>query len=181
MDEVYERGVRTDADGYWILGDGCRVDPSAVTRDCRFGRGVVVHPFANLYGCEIGDGVMVGAYVEIQPGVRVGARSRIQSHSFLCEGVTVEEDVFVGHGVMTTNDKRSTVGSPRGQLRILVRRGASVGTGAVLLGGVTVGSDVVVGAGAVVTRDVPDGATVAGVPARASRAVTVHQPPLEPA
>jgi acetyltransferase-like isoleucine patch superfamily enzyme len=131
----------------------------------------------NLYGCRIGDDVMIGAFVEIQKGVTVGARCKVSSHSFLCEGVTLEDDVFVGHGVMFTNDLYPRA-SIDGRLQTaadwtvvptVVRRGASIGSGVVLLPGLTVGEGAVVGAGAVVTKDVPPGVTVAGTPARMLR------------
>lgn len=143
-----------------------------------FGEGVHVGPFTNLYGCTIGDGTRIGPFVEIQRGVRVGARCKVQSHTFVCEGVMIEDEVFVGHGVVFVNDKypRSTTGSGALQtpadwelLEIVVERGASLGSGAVVLGGVRIGSGAIVGAGAVVTRDVPAGAVVAGSPARVLR------------
>jgi UDP-2-acetamido-3-amino-2,3-dideoxy-glucuronate N-acetyltransferase len=139
------------------------------------GDDVKIYSFVNAYGCEIGDESRVGAFVEIQKGVKIGRRCKISSHSFLCEGVTVEDNVFIGHGVMFTNDKypRATNpdGSPQSEadwsvIPIIVRKGASIGSNATILAGVTVGENAMVGAGAVVTRDVPDGATVAGVPAR---------------
>lgn len=128
----------------------------------------------NLYGCRVGAQTRIGAFVEIQKGAVIGRRCKISSHTFICEGVTIEDDVFVGHGVMFINDPypRATAG---GQLQTeadwavvptRVRRGASIGSGAAILCGVTIGEDALVGAGAVVTRDVPAGATVAGVPAR---------------
>lgn len=139
------------------------------------GDDVKIYSFVNAYGCEIGDESRVGAFVEIQKGVKIGRRCKISSHSFLCEGVTVEDNVFIGHGVMFTNDKypRATNpdGSPQSEadwrvIPIIIRKGASIGSNATILAGVTVGEKAMVGAGAVVTRDVPDGATVAGVPAR---------------
>lgn len=141
-----------------------------------FGERVTVLSFVNLYGCAIGDGTQIGPFVEIQQGAVVGARCRIQSHTFICEGVTIEDEVFVGHGVMFVNDKfpRATtaLGEPQTQddwtlLETTVERRAAIGSGAVLLGGVRVGAGALVGAGAVVTRDVPPGAVVAGIPARA--------------
>ena len=144
--------------------------------DVEFGDGVVVHPFVNLYGCRIGDGTRVGTFVEIQRGAVIGARCKIQSHTFICDGVTIGDEVFVGHGVLFVNDKRPRATTDGGGMQseadwevlpVVVERGASLGSGAVVLGGVTIGSGAMVGAGAVVTRDVAPGETVAGVPARA--------------
>lgn len=141
----------------------------------KLGENVRIFSFVNAYGCEIGDETRVGAFVEIQKGVKVGRRCKISSHSFLCEGVTVEDNVFVGHGVMFINDKfpRATNedGSPQTEADwsvtpILIKRGASIGSNATILAGVTIGENALIGAGAVVTKDVPDGAIVAGVPAR---------------
>ena len=146
--------------------------------DVEFGRDVVVRSFVNLYGCRIGDHTVVNPFVEIQRGAIVGANCKIQSHAFICDGVTIEDDVFVGHGVLFVNDKRPRATNPRGEpqsrddwelLPISVRRGASIGSGAVILGGVTIGRRALVGAGAVVTADVEPGAVVAGVPARLLR------------
>jgi UDP-2-acetamido-3-amino-2,3-dideoxy-glucuronate N-acetyltransferase len=149
--------------------------PHRLIADVTFGTGVVVHPFTNLYGCSIGDETRIGTFVEIQRGAIIGARCKIQSHSFICDGVTVGEGVFVGHGVMFINDKRPAATASGGALqteadwallRTVVEAGASLGSGAVILGGVRIGAGALVGAGAVVSRDVPAGATVAGVPAR---------------
>lgn len=146
-----------------------------IAPDVVLGTDVIVRDFVNLYGCTIGDGSQIGPFVEIQRGVRIGKRCKIQSHSFLCDGVTLEDDVFVGHGVMFTNDKRPRATNDDGSLQTagdweckptLVKRGASIGTNATILPGVVIGERALVGAGAVVTKDVPDGATVAGVPAR---------------
>ena len=143
--------------------------------DVAFGENVVVGPFVNLYGCTIGDETRIGPFVEIQRGARIGSRCKIQSNSFVCEGVTIEDDVFVGHGVVFVNDKypRATTSDGRLQgredwslLEIVVERGASLGSGAIVLGGVRVGAGAIVGAGAVVTRDVESDEVVAGVPAR---------------
>ncbi len=129
----------------------------------------------NLYGCVIGEETQIGPFVEIQRGVRIGARCKISSHAFICEGVTLEDGVFVGHGVMFTNDRYPRATTPQGALQsaedwelrpIRVRRGASIGSNATVLAGVTLGREAMVGAGAVVTHDVPDYAIVAGVPAR---------------
>jgi len=144
----------------------------------KLGRDVRIYSFVNAYGCEIGDESRVGAFVEIQKGVVIGRRRKISSHSFLCEGVTIEDNVFIGHGVMFTNDKfpRATNpdGSPQSEadwqvLPTLIKRGASIGSNATIIAGVVIGEKALVGAGAVVTRDVPDGAVVAGVPARPVR------------
>ena len=143
--------------------------------DVELGVDTVVAPFTNLYGCSIGDGTRIGPFVEIQRGASIGARCKVQSHTFVCEGVTIEDEVFVGHGVMFVNDKlpRATTGSGELQvaedwtmLETVIERGASLGSGCVVLGGVRVGAGALVGAGAVVTKDVPPGAVVAGVPAR---------------
>jgi acetyltransferase-like isoleucine patch superfamily enzyme len=149
-------------------------------RDVDFGEDVVVWAFTNLYGCRIGDRSMVGTFVEIQRGVVIGADCRIQSHSFVCDGVTIGDGVFVGHGVMFVNDKRPKATAEGGELqteddwellRTVVERRASLGSGAVVLGGVRIGEGALVGAGAVVTRDVAPGEVVAGVPARALRSL----------
>lgn len=149
--------------------------PYRLIADVEFGRAVIVRPFTNLYGCRLGDGTTVGPFVEIQRGVIVGARCKIESHTFVCEGVEVEDEVFVGHGVVFVNDKypRATTadGAPQTDedwplLRTVVERRASIGSGAVVLGGVRIGEGALVGAGAVVTRDVPAGEIVAGSPAR---------------
>ena len=149
--------------------------PWRLIADVEFGEGVVVQAFCNLYGCRIGDETSVGPFVEIQRGVSVGARCKIESHSFVCEGVDLADEVFVGHGVTFVNDKYPRATTDEGELqtdadwmllRTRVERGASIGSGAVVLGGVTIGEGALVGAGAVVTRDVPAGAVVAGNPAR---------------
>jgi len=150
-----------------------------ILRDCKLGADVKIYSFVNAYGCEIGDETRVGAFVEIQKGVKIGRRCKISSHSFLCEGVTVEDNVFIGHGVMFTNDKFPRATNADGSLQteadwsvvpITVKRGASIGSNATILAGVTIGENAMVGAGAVVTRDVPDNATVAGVPAKTVKA-----------
>jgi acetyltransferase-like isoleucine patch superfamily enzyme len=142
----------------------------------RLGRDVrIIHPeLVNLYGCTVGDETRIGAFVEIQKNAAVGRRCKISSHSFICEGVTIEDDVFVGHGVMFINDPypratadgRPQTGADWTVIPTRVRQGASIGSGAVILCGVTIGARALVGAGAVVTRDVPDESVVVGIPAR---------------
>jgi acetyltransferase-like isoleucine patch superfamily enzyme len=148
--------------------------PHRLIDDVEFGEDVVVQSFTNLYGCRIGGGSRIGPFVEIQRGAVVGAMCKIESHAFVCDGVTLEDEVFVGHGVVFVNDKypRATAGDRLQTtedwqlLTTVVERGASLGSGAVILGGVRIGRRATVGAGAVVTRDVPADRTVAGIPAR---------------
>jgi UDP-2-acetamido-3-amino-2,3-dideoxy-glucuronate N-acetyltransferase len=158
------------------VADGPANDaPFRILDGVEFGDGVVVQAFANLYGCRIGDNSRIGTFVEIQRGATIGANCKIQSHTFICDGVTIEDDVFVGHGVMFINDKYPRATNADGRLQTeqdwallgtVVERGASIGSGAVVLGGVRIGAGALVGAGAVVTRDVVPGTTVRGVPAR---------------
>jgi UDP-2-acetamido-3-amino-2,3-dideoxy-glucuronate N-acetyltransferase len=140
-----------------------------------FGERVVVHAFTNLYGCRIGDDTRIGPFVEIQRGAEIGARCKISSHSFVCTGVTIEDDVFVGHGVIFINDKTPRATTDTGELQgdddwlllpTVVERGSSLGSGVVVLGDVRIGAGALVGAGAVVTRDVAPGEVVVGNPAR---------------
>lgn len=152
--------------------------PHRLINDVEFGENVLVFAFTNLYGCSIGNDTRVGTFVEVQRGARIGARCKIQSHTFICDGVTIEDEVFVGHGVMFINDKEPRATTEGGALqaeedwellRTVVEQRASIGSGAVILGGVRIGAGALVGAGAVVTRDVAPGDTVAGVPARSRR------------
>jgi acetyltransferase-like isoleucine patch superfamily enzyme len=149
-----------------------------IAPNVKLGRRVKIFAFTNLYGCEIGDDVKIGAFVEIQKGAKVGNRCKISSHSFICEGVTLEDEVFVGHGVTFINDRfpRATNGDGSMQseadwtcVPTIVKKGASLGSGVTILCGVVIGERATIGAGSVVTKDVPDGAVVAGNPARVLR------------
>ena len=149
--------------------------PYRLFQDVEFGESVVVSPFTNLYGCRIGAGTRIGPFVEVQRGAVIGARCKIQSHTFVCDGVEIGDEVFIGHGVMFINDKTPRATTDDGALQTeadwtllptIVERGASIGSGAVILGGVRIGARASVGAGAVVTRDVEPGETVVGSPAR---------------
>jgi acetyltransferase-like isoleucine patch superfamily enzyme len=147
------------------------------------GQNVKIYAFVNLYGCEIGDESKIGAFVEIQKGARIGRRVKVSSHTFICEGVSIEDEVFIGHGVMFINDKypRATTGSGELQteadwaiIPTLVQKGASIGSNATILCGVTIGEKAIVGAGSVVTHDVPPGSIVAGNPARVLEKSTLN-------
>lgn len=144
----------------------------------KLGQGVKIYAFVNLYGCEIGDESKIGTFVEITKGVKVGKRVKISSHTFICTGVTIEDAVFIGHGVMFINDRYPHATNEIGSLQTetdweciptLVKRGASIGSNATILCGVTIGEEAIVGAGSVVTHDVPPRAIVAGNPARILR------------
>ena len=150
----------------------------SISDDVVLGRDVAIYNFVNLYGCEIGDGTKIGSFVEIQKGARIGRNCKISSHTFICEGVHVEDEVFIGHGVNFINDKYPRATTSGGHLQTeadwkveptIVRRGASIGTGAVILGGIVISERAIIGAGAVVTKDVPASAIVAGNPARLLR------------
>jgi acetyltransferase-like isoleucine patch superfamily enzyme len=162
-----------------VAGEPVNEAPCRLIDDVTFGQGVVVAPFTNLYGCEIGDETRIGPFVEIQRDAVIGARCKIQSHSFICSGVEIADEVFVGHGTLFINDKFPRATTDSGALqteadwtlqRTVVERCAALGSGVVVLGGVRIGAGALVGAGAVVTRNVAPGETVAGVPARAVRA-----------
>lgn len=150
-------------------------DYQCIAPDVKLGRNVRIYAFVNLYGCEIGDDTRVGTFVEIQKGAKIGENCKISSHTFICEGVTIESGVFVGHGVTFINDRYPRATTASGQIQTeadwqcqstLVKRGASIGSGATLLGGITVGENAIIGAGSVVTKDVPAETIVAGNPAR---------------
>jgi UDP-2-acetamido-3-amino-2,3-dideoxy-glucuronate N-acetyltransferase len=151
---------------------------SRIAPDVRLGEGVQIHGFVNLYGCSIGDGTRIGTFVEIQRNAVIGSRCKISSHTFICEGVTIEDECFIGHHVVFVNDRYPSAVNADGSLQgsedwkvvpTRVRRRASIGSGAVILCGVTIGEGATVGAGAVVTKDVPPRAVVAGNPARVLR------------
>jgi UDP-2-acetamido-3-amino-2,3-dideoxy-glucuronate N-acetyltransferase len=153
----------------------------SIAPDVKLGKDVKLAKFINLYGCEIGDGTKIGAFVEIQKRAKVGLRCKISSHAFICEGVTIEDHVFIGHGVTFINDSYPQATTPAGDLQTesdwrveptLVRAGASIGSGATILSNVVIGERAIVGAGSVVTRDVPANAVVAGNPARLLRYIT---------
>jgi len=149
-----------------------------IAPDVKLGQNVRIFGFVNLYGCEIGDESKIGTFVEIQRGAKIGRRCKISSHTFICEGVTIEDEVFVGHGVTFTNDRHPRATNPDGSLQTaddwtclptVVKRGAAIGSGVTLLCGLTIGEGATVGAGSVVTKDVPAGAIVVGNPARVLR------------
>jgi acetyltransferase-like isoleucine patch superfamily enzyme len=150
-------------------------DYQRIAPDVKLGRDVRIFAFVNLYGCEIGDETKIGTFVEVQKGAKIGARCKIGSHTFICEGVTIESGVFVGHSVTFINDRYPRATNTSGKLQTeadwtcqttVVKSGASIGSGATLLGGVIVGENAIVGAGSVITKDVPPNTTVAGNPAR---------------
>jgi acetyltransferase-like isoleucine patch superfamily enzyme len=154
---------------------------NCIAPDVKLGKDVKLSTFINLYGCQIGDETKIGAFVEIQKNASVGKRCKISSHTFICEGVTIEDYVFVGHGVTFVNDSFPRAATPGGELQTqndwvvettVVKQGASIGSGATILSKVTIGERAIVGAGAVVTRDVPSGMIVIGNPARILRAVS---------
>jgi acetyltransferase-like isoleucine patch superfamily enzyme len=157
---------------------------NCIADDVKLGADVRLSKFINLYGCEVGDETKIGAFVEIQKNAKVGRRCKISSHSFICEGVTIEDNVFIGHGVMFTNDSYPRATTSDGGLqteadwkveRTLVKQGASIGTGATILPNISIGENAIVGAGSVITRDVPANAVVAGNPAKILRYLEVAE------
>jgi UDP-2-acetamido-3-amino-2,3-dideoxy-glucuronate N-acetyltransferase len=151
-----------------------------IASDVKLGQNVKIYDFVNLYGCEIGDDTKIGTFVEIQKGARIGKNCKISSHSFICEGVTIEDDVFVGHHVVFINDRYPRATTPDGRMQTeedwhviptYVKQGASIGSGAVILCGIMIGAGAIVGAGSVVTHDVRPSTIVAGNPARVMRQV----------
>jgi len=160
-----------------------------IAPDVKLGKGARIFGFVNLYGCEIGEDSKIGTFVEVQKGARIGARCKVSSHTFICEGVIIEDEVFIGHGVMFTNDLYPRATTDSGQLQTdsdwkcvetIVRRGASIGSNATLLCGITIGERAIVGAGSVVTRDVPAGAVVAGNPAGIKKWLPGFEPQSAP-
>lgn len=156
---------------------------NCIADDVQLGTDVRLSKFINLYGCRIGDETKIGAFVEIQKNATVGRRCKISSHTFICEGVVIEDNVFIGHGVMFTNDAYPRATTPEGNLQTeadwkvvptVIGRGASIGSGATILCNLTIGENAIVGAGSVVTRNVPPNAIVAGNPARILRFIQPH-------
>jgi acetyltransferase-like isoleucine patch superfamily enzyme len=163
------------------MNESIRISP-----DVRLGDNVRIYAFVNLYGCEIGDESRIGTFVEIQKGVKVGKRVKISSHTFICEGVTIEDNVFIGHGVMFTNDKFPRATTEEGEAQsesdwsvipTVIKKGASIGSNATILCGVTIGEGAIIGAGSVVTKDIPAWTIAAGVPARPMRLIE-HKLPM---
>jgi acetyltransferase-like isoleucine patch superfamily enzyme len=158
------------------VSEYCSIAPNV-----KLGRGVKLSKFINMYGCEIGDETKIGAFVEIQKNSSVGRRCKVSSHTFVCEGVTIEDNVFIGHGVTFVNDSYPRATTPDGEMQTeadwkvettLVKRGASIGSGSTILSNVVIGQNAIVGAGSVVTKDVPANAIVAGNPAKVLRYVS---------
>jgi acetyltransferase-like isoleucine patch superfamily enzyme len=154
-----------------------------ISQDVKLGDDVKISKFINLYGCEIGDHTKIGSFVEIQKNAKVGKNCKISSHTFICEGVTIEDNVFIGHGVVFINDTYPRATTPDGTLKTeqdwtveptVIKRGASIGSGATILSNITVGENAIIGAGSVVTKDVPPNVIVAGNPARMLRSLMAH-------
>ncbi len=163
-------------------------ETSRIAPDVKLGKDVKLSSFVNLYGCEIGDGTKLGSFVEIQKNAVIGQRCKISSHTFVCEGVTIEDNVFIGHGVTFINDSYPRATNAQGELqterdwkveRTVVRKGASVGSGSTILANLTIGENAIVGAGSVVTRDVPANCVVMGNPATVRRYIGSAREPGE--
>ncbi|MEO0106424.1 MAG: acyltransferase [candidate division WOR-3 bacterium] len=155
-----------------------------IIKNVKLGKNVKIFGFVNLYGCEIGDNTKIGTFVEIQKNAKIGKNCKISTHTFICEGVTIEDNVFIGHNVTFINDKYPRATNPDGSMQTetdwkvvptLVKKGASIGSSATILCGITVGENAIVGAGSVVTKDVPDNTVVAGVPAKIIRKITGYK------
>ncbi len=166
------------------MPDVRRPPNAAVSEDVRLGERVRLSSFVNLYGCEIGDDTRLGAFVEVQRDARIGRRCKISSHSFICSGVVIEDEVFVGHGVVFINDRHPRATTDQGAMQTerdwkleptVIRRRASIGSGAIVMCGVEVGEGAMIGAGALVTRDVPSFTVVAGSPARILRTLPQNE------
>ena len=166
-----------------MSGRPCNPARYRLLDDVDLGEDVIIRSFTNLYGCAIGDGTQIGPFVEIQRGAVIGARCKVQSHTFICDGVTIEDEVFVGHGVMFINDRHPRATGVDGRFqtasdwelqRTVICRGATLGSGSVIMSGLVIGAGALVGAGAVVTSDVAPGATVVGNPARVLYAAATH-------
>ncbi len=158
------------------MNEFCSIAPNV-----KLGEGVKLSKFINMYGCEIGDETKIGAFVEIQKNSSIGRRCKVSSHTFVCEGVTIEDNVFIGHGVTFVNDSYPRATTPEGEIqtesdwkveKTVVKRGASIGSGATILSNLVIGENAIVGAGSVVTRDVPPNTIVAGNPAKVLRSIT---------
>lgn len=156
-------------------------DLNSITKDVKLRKGVKIYNFVNLYGCEIGDFTKIGAFVEIQKGVKIGKKCKISSHTFICEGVVIEDEVFVGHNVTFINDRYPRSVNKKGKIKetgdyklekILVKKGASIGSSATIMGGVTIGEKAMIGAGSLVLKDVPSRMIVAGIPAKILRKIS---------
>ena len=165
------------------MGESSLPHYASVAEDVRLGERVRLSPFVNLYGCEVGADTRIGAFVEVQRGATIGRRCKISSHSFVCSGIVIEDEVFIGHGVVFINDRFPRASNPDGSPQqegdwrleaTIVRRGASIGSGSIVMCGVEIGEGALVGAGALVTRDVPAHALVAGHPARLRRLMRSH-------